>query len=555
MPLAPGRAVCPRNPQTYTVCAEVVVEGNWRERREEVLGQDRSDAATPPGVRGMTSHVEPDESARSIGARAVSAGMWSAFESWGSKAAATVVFVVLARLLAPEDFGLVALGLVVVTLAQTLVKAGLAEAVVQRKDLTVDHVRASFWTSSLLGLTLAAIVFFAAPAIGSVFSEPKLTPLVRVLSLNFVLFGLSAASQALLQRKLEFRAIAMRSVLGSLVGGAAGIGAALAGWGAWALVTQNLVDQSIAAVILLVAEPPDLRGRPRWRAVRDLLGFSIRSLGIQLNNFAFRRSDDLIVGWRLGSTQLGFYSVAYRLMRLIDDMVAKVLLNVAFPTFAKVQGDKARSATMLRDASRIAAAALCPVFVGMSICAPEIISVAFGPDWAESVTPMRILALVGMLQGIQHFSASVLKANGRMQLLLRWSFATTIISVAGFFFAAPHGITVVALVYAATGYALSPFLPVMAHRMLDADVRHWFNGLVPVFGATLSMAGAVALLRVPLADTPDVIVLIADVTLGAVVYSVALHRLSPDLVARTKALLPERAARLLTLRGSEASTA
>ena len=484
----------------------------------------------------------------SLGERAASAGLWSAFESWGSKASATVVFIALTRLLAPEDFGLVALGLVVVTLAQTLVRAGLAEAIVQRRDLTAHHILGAFWMSAGLGVALATIVFLSADGIASIFGEPDLAPLVRVLSANFVLFGSSAVSQALLQRRLEFRSIAIRSVAGSFVGGVAGVAAALAGWGAWALVTQNLVDQTIAAIVLFRAAPVDFRGRPRLWAIRDLLGFSTRSLGIQLNNFVFRRSDDIIVGWRLGSTQLGFYSVAYRLMRLIDDMVAKVLLNVAFPTFAKVQDDKARSAIMLRDAARIAAAALCPVFLGMSICAPEIIHVAFGDQWEPAVVPMRILALVGLLQGVQHFSASVIKAHGRMRLLLRWSLFMTIVSVTGFFFAAPHGITTVALVYTATGYLLSPFLPIMAHRVLEADVRHWFSGLVPVLTASGAMLASVALIRVPLASFPDVVRLVVAVTVGAVTYGIALPLLAPDLLRRARDLLPTRLRRRLPSR-------
>lgn len=495
----------------------------------------------------MTPTQEP-ESTGSLGERAASAGLWSAFESWGSKASATIVFVALTRLLAPEDFGLVALGLVVVTLAQTLVRAGLAEAIVQRRGLTSAHIHGAFWMSTGLGVALATIVFLAADGIAAIFDEPDLAPLVRVLAANFVLFGVSATSQALLQRRLEFRSIAIRSVAGSFVGGVAGVSAAVAGWGAWALVTQNIVDQAIAAIVLVRAAPVAIRGRPRWWAIRDLLGFSTRSLAIQLNNFVFRRSDDLIIGWRLGSTQLGFYSVAYRLMRLIDDMVAKVLLNVAFPTFAKVQDDKERSAVMLRDAARIAAAALCPVFLGMSICAPELISVAFGSDWDAAIIPMRILALVGLLQGVQHFSASVIKAHGRMQLLLRWSLFMTVVTVAGFFFAAPHGITTVASVYTITGYVLSPFLPVMAHRVLEADVRHWFSGLVPVLASSAVMLATVGLVRVPLSSSPDVVRLVAASAVGAVTYIVALSRLAPDLLRRARELMPAKLRRHLPSR-------
>lgn len=463
-------------------------------------------------------------------------------ESWGSKVSAMVVFVALTRLLDAKDFGLVALALFVVTLAQTLVKAGLAEAIVQRKDLSVEHVRAAFWTSTGLGVVLAGATALAAPLIASAFDEPRLASLVRVLSVNFVLFGVASVSQALLQRELEFRAIAVRSMLGSFLGGVAGIAAALAGAGVWALVVQNLVDQVTATVVLLRAAPPDLGGRPRRWAIADLMGFSARSLGIQLNNFAFRRADDVLIGWRLGSTQLGFYSVAYRLMRLVDDMVSKVLLNVAFPTFSRIQHDKARSALMLRDASRIAAAALCPVFVGMSLTAGDLIPVAFGSGWDDAVVPMRILSLVGMLQGVQYFSSTALKAQGRMDLLLRWAIANTILTVVAFFVAAPHGIVAVAAVYTALGYALSPVLPILVHRELDAPVRPWFGGLVPVLLACGVMAAAVLATSWALGDRAEVLRLVVQVPVGVAVYAFVLTRSAPDLLGRAVSLLPDRLA-------------
>ncbi len=466
--------------------------------------------------------------------RAVRAVVWSAFESWGSKISSIAVFVVLARLLTPEEFGLIALAQVLLSAVQIIVEAGFGEALVQRRDLRDEHIAAAFCMAAGLGVALAVLVFAGAGVIAGIFGEPRLVPVVRALTALFIFQGLASTPYALLQRELEFRSIALRSVLGSLLGGGAAIVAAFLGAGVWALVFQALVSGAVGAVVLWRGA----RFRPSFRfgviEVRELLGFSLVSFGSKIVNFFHRRGDDLLIGGRLGSVQLGFYSVAYRLMRLVDDMVSKVLLNVAFPMFALVQDDRPKAQAAYVRACTLAAAALFPVFTFMSVMAEELIVVGFGDKWQASVTPMRFLSIVGMVNGVQLFSSAVLKATGRIRTVFVVGVISTAANVAGFLVTSPRGITAVAAGYLVTTLALTPLPPWLACRQLGIPVRRWLGAVAGPLAACGVLILAGLGVRQVLADRADLVVLMVASAAAAVAYLTSLAVLAPRVFREAK---------------------
>ena len=453
--------------------------------------------------------------------------VWSALESWGSKVSSMAVFVVLARLLSPEEFGLIALAQVLLSAVQLLVEAGFDEAIVQRRELRKEHIAAAFCMGAALGVLMAGLVFASAGAIAGIYGEPRLVPVIRALSVLFIFQGMSATPKGLLQRELEFKSIALRSMLGSLLGGGAAIVAAFLGAGVWALVCQALIAGVVGAIVLWRGA----RFRPSLRfglqEVRDLLGFSLASLGVKAVNFFHRRSDDMLIGWRLGSSQLGFYSVAYRLMRLFDDMVSKVLLNVAFPMYALVQEDRARMRTAYLRSCSLASATLFPAFTVLAVMAHELIVVCFGDKWQPSVLPMRFLAVVGMIHGIQLFSSAVLKAMGRIRTVLAFITVMTAANVIGFFITSTRGISYVAAGYLVTSLAVTPLWPVRACRELDLPLRRWLGATTRPLAACGVLALTCLAVRRALEGQPDLVVLLAGCAAGAGAYLASLGVLAP----------------------------
>jgi O-antigen/teichoic acid export membrane protein len=347
--------------------------------------------------------------------RAMGGMMWVA---WGSGAVGllkVVVLVLLARLLTPADFGVVTAALVVVNFSLNFSQVGLGPALVQRPVLEPRHTSTGFLASTVFGLLLAAIMWLAAPLVAQFFRMDNLTPVVRALSIIFIISGVATVPESLLQRNLRFRLIANRNLLAYAVSWlGVGVGLALLGWGLWSLVVAQLTQIFIRTAILLGASPPFLTGRPTWRSFVELMeygvGQSITRMGVILAN----QADNLVVGRWLGAAALGIYSRAYQLMQVPTGLIADVLDKVLFPTMSRVQDDSRRLASAYLRATAALVLLMLPAGVVAAVLAPELVAVAFGSRWQALVPPFQVLALGMVLRSGIRMSDSLSRATGRV---------------------------------------------------------------------------------------------------------------------------------------------
>jgi PST family polysaccharide transporter len=341
-----------------------------------------------------------------------------AWVAWGSAATAllkVVVLVVLTRLLAPADFGLVSAALVVIAFSLNFSQLGLGPALIHRPDLQPRHVSSAFFASTVFGLLVAAIIWLAAPRIAGFFRMEHLTPVVRALALVFPIAGLAMVPESLLQRDLRFRLLANRDVVAYGIGyGVVGVGLALLGWGVWALVLAQLTQVVLRTAILLRASPSLIPARPTWGSFVELMhygvGQSISRVGVIIANPA----DNLVVGRWLGAVSLGVYSRAYQLLSVPTGLLGDVLDNVLFPTMARVQDDPPRLAVAFLQGTAILALVTLPVGVVAAILGPELVVVAFGSRWAGLVAPFQVLALGMMFRTCYRMSDSLSRATGKV---------------------------------------------------------------------------------------------------------------------------------------------
>ncbi|HEX7022670.1 MAG TPA: lipopolysaccharide biosynthesis protein, partial [Trueperaceae bacterium] len=338
---------------------------------------------------------------------------WTGIQNWGSRALTFVVFLLLARLLTPEDFGVVALATVFIAFAQVFVDQGFAEALIQREDLEPGHLDTAFWANLGLGVLLSALSFVAAPLVATLFDEPKLIAVVRWLSLLFVLRALAGVQAAILTRDFDFRALAFRRLMGVMAGGVLGVVMAVMGFGVWSLVGQQLCGALVEAGVLWWASD----WAPGWGLGReyfkDLFSFGINITGTNLLNFANRRSDDLLIGYFLGPVALGYYTVAYRLLLILTDLLANTINQVALPAFARLQKEPKRLLDAFYKATNLASLVAFPCFVGLAVLAPELTRGVFGEKWLPSVPVMQVLALIGILHSVFNLNAPLMVAVGK----------------------------------------------------------------------------------------------------------------------------------------------
>ena len=427
----------------------------------------------------------------SLREKAVKGVLWSGIQKWGREAISFVILVILTRMLAPEAFGLVALATVFTAIVEIFLDQGFGAAIVQRADLEREHLDTAFWISMSTAVFLTALTIAASGHVAAAFQEPRLAPVLSVLSISFLFGGLSSTQMALLQRRLAFKSLAARSMTATVAGGIAGVSLAFAGFGVWSLVVQKL-SASVTAVLVLW-RTSDWRPGVRFstRHFQELFSFGVSVTGNNALKEIVRRSDDLLIGYFLGPTLLGYYNIGYRLLLVVSRLVTGLINAVAFPTFSRLRSDPKQMLRAFYKVTQYTSLFAFPVFVGLGCLAPELIPALFGEKWAPSVPVMQVLALMGILQSVLAFHGSVLRASGKPS----WQFGLTLVNavccVIAFSLAVQWGIVAVAVAFVAVGYLLAPISYVAVRTLLPVDHRTYLGQFLPPLAASLLMLAVI----------------------------------------------------------------
>lgn len=426
--------------------------------------------------------------------------LWAAIGNWGYQITTLIVFSVLARLLRPEDFGLVALAAVFTALMRILAQQGLVDAIVQRPEVEDEDLDTTFWASLALGILFTALIAAGSGTIGQVLGQPALAPVIAYLSLGLLISSLGSVPRAVLARRLEFRSLSLRLLISVVVGGGAGVAAALSGMGVWSLVVQSVVTELTAVFALWVFSQWRPRFRFSWARLHRLLAFGIHVVGFRVLLFFRTRSDNLLVGSFLGTAALGFYSVAYRLLQLMTNATTAVVGVVAFPVFSRIQGEQELIRAAYYKAIRLTSLVSFPAFVGMAVLAPELTRLAFGDNWGPSVPVMRVLALTGLLQSVTFVNGVVMKAMGKPSWRLGIVALEAVASLVGFAIAVRWGIVAVAASLGIVSYALAPVSLFATNKLIGLRARRCVRSILAPVGASIWMAALLLVARLVVPD-------------------------------------------------------
>ena len=324
-----------------------------------------------------------------------------------------------------------AMAAVVIGLATVVRDLGAGPAIVREATLTASFVASQLVVAATFGVVLAVLIIVIAPFASAVFGEPDLTPILSVLALGFVVGGLGVVPQALLERSLAFRPIAVAEILAGALALVVALGAALAGLGAMALAIQAVVQTTVAVIVLALAARWRPTAAPSVADVRTGLRFGTPLAGFATLNYLVRNADNALIGAVLGAGPLGFYSVAYRLMLLPVQVVNSVGNRVLLPVLAHRTDLDSRRATYL-TAVGVTALVGFPIAAGLAGAAEQVIRVLLGPGWEQSVPVLRLLALVALAQVIGATVGPLFVATGRTDRLFAWGLLSSLITVGSF---------------------------------------------------------------------------------------------------------------------------
>lgn len=323
------------------------------------------------------------------------------------------VGVLLARLLPPEDFGLVGLALIVIGFGRIVNDLGLAESIIQRDELSERHVRVGFTCSVVLGLGLAALMYGIAPVAATFLGDLRVTPLLRFIGITFFFSGFGVIGEALLRRKLHFKQLMVVELISYGLGyGGVAIALALNGFGEWSLAWGHLVQKILNSLLAYGAVRHSIWPLLARREFMQLAGFGAGSSLLKIFNYVALQGDYFVIGRVLGAGPLGLYTRAYQLMQKPLNYTGHVLSSVLFPAVSRIQHQQERVKAVYGKAISITTMIVLPSMIMLVVLAPEIVIGLYGEKWSGTIIPLQVLAGFGIFRTTYHIAGAFVKARG-----------------------------------------------------------------------------------------------------------------------------------------------
>lgn len=350
---------------------------------------------------------------------AFSSLVWKFGERFFAQAVSFVVSVVLARILAPSDYGVIAIVLVFIVFADVFVSSGFGTALIQKKDANMTDFSTIFYCSLVVSLIAYIFLFFCAPFIASFYEMPILTPVIRVFSLRLPIASYQTVQHAYVSRHMQFKKFFLSTIIGTFISGVVGIVLAMRGFGVWALVAQYLTNIIVDTIVLSFT----IKWHPKLvfsrKSAKELMGFGWRVLAADFSGTFFEQLRSIIIGKVYSSVDLAFYDKGRTFSSLLTDNLNSSIMAVLFPAMANKNDSVARVKSIAKRAISMIAFVLAPVLLGCVAVADSLIQVIFTDKWAPSVPFLRILCISNLISIIGSVSLQVLRARGEGKRILR----------------------------------------------------------------------------------------------------------------------------------------
>jgi lipopolysaccharide exporter len=452
------------------------------------------------------------------------------------------VHVMLARMLPPSAFGLLAMALVVTSFLDILRDLGTRSAIVQKPETSDRFLSSMFFFNVAVGVVLTLGVIVAAPLAGYIYGDPDVATVLRVMGLAIVVASLGLVQQGLLQRNMKFGLLSVTQYASAAAHALVSLGLAAAGYGVWALVggvIASTAGSTFAAWLVSSWRP---RMYFRLADVREVWAFSLNISGSQMFSFLVTSADKFILGRAVGAGPLGFYVLAQRLISYPVQSITHVLQGVLFPAFSRAQDENAALQRGFNRACAGIALIVFPAMFGMAVVADPLVRSVLGPEWLPAIPLIVIMAPIGALQAVNYSVTLVYQAKGRTDLLFRWSVFSGTLMIAAYVVGLAWGVLGVVAAYAIVIVLLTPVAYILPFRLIEMRWRDFVAALVPYVAATSVMVAFVLGLQWVLrtVSVDDLAVLLASVGAGAAVYAAVLLVWRPPALGDLAGLLALR---------------
>lgn len=388
-----------------------------------------------------------------IGNKAVRGFRWLALGRFGGQLITWSITIIVIRILSPDDYGLMAMATIVIGFLALFDELGMGAALVQRDKLTDEQISKVFGLTIVINLSAFLVLYLTAPFIADFFSEPRLTDITRVLSLQFPLQSFMVIPDAMIRRRMEFRGKSIVNFIAMVAGSIATLGLALAGNGVWSLVIGNLVTVAIRITGFNIVARYFCWPNFRFAGLGKIIVFGGQVTAERFLWFIYTQADIFLVGRILGKELLGYYSVALNLAMLPVNKLAGLVNEISFSGFSRIQGDQEQVSAQLEKATLAIGFFAFPVFFGISATAPEIVATVLGEKWTQATLPLQLLSLVIPLRMLDLVIPTALLGIGRAEVTVGNAAIGAVILPLSFFIGLQWGLTGVCYAWL-VGYSL-----------------------------------------------------------------------------------------------------
>jgi O-antigen/teichoic acid export membrane protein len=450
---------------------------------------------------------------------------WSAAQKWAIRLTGFASVALLARMLNPQDFGLVAAATTIMPLLYLLSDLGFTTYVVQAESVNPRLLSTAFWFSTSAGVLLSGALVLTAPLVADVLNVDGLSAVLQVLAIAVLAVALGSAPTAILKRRMAFRTLALQSGVASVLGQVVAVVGALIGWGAWALVAQLLVAQVTACVLVWVAAKWAPTGGFSRHEFTATARFGSQVVGIEVIAILRSWGENAVIVLALGTPGLGYLNIAQRLIQISQDLPVSSVTPVTTVAFARIREGVERLRRAYLDVVEVTYAVAIPFVAVLAVASPLVIPLVFGHGWGPSIVPAQVWALASFLVVGAVVDHSLFYGMGRPGTWLGYAAATDALT---------FGVTVFAVRYdligVAVGFACVVTVAFAARSVLVARVLAvpWHVVVVPFARAVVVLVGTGAAVWAVLAVTPalpDVVRLVAAALVAGVAYWLLLHAL------------------------------
>lgn len=467
-------------------------------------------------------------SATGVSGQAVVRGVfWRVVEVIGSEILAFGAFVLLARLLMPDHFGVVSQATLFILSAQLLLQQGLPEALVQKQDIGEAHVDSCFWANLALGACAALLLTLVAPLVAFLLAEPLLSPVLMALSPTLILLAASRIILARLRRAFRFEGFMALNVAATLAGALAAVGLAAGGYGVWSLVAQQWTYATVGLIAgCLVAKwTPSLRFDINH--VREMWAFSSFTVLEAFLAFCARRLDLLILAVFWSAHEVGFYFLANRLLFSAGMLTYYSISHLGLPFLARLVSDEEAYREAIYRTMRLVSLACLPSLIGLALVAPLFVPVLFGDVWTKSVAPFQALAAFSIFYAFVLMGGQVLISAGHARDAMILSAVAMVLFLIAVSLAAPFGIVWAAISGGLANMLVLPIYGLQLKRRFNLDPIRLIREQMPCWLAVLAMTAVIKSLpeslHLSLAPTTHLLV---QIVIGALTFTFAIFVLS-----------------------------